>query len=525
MRGCFLLDTLNASPTTKNFKILDGIILERDDVIEIVKTESELLNKFVEFFTESDPDILIGYEIEMLSWGYLIERGYILNLNLIPLLSRVRISPKNKPEDGQPELTIPGRIILDFWRLLRHEIALQSYTFESIAYHVLHRRVPAFSFKTLTNWWNYPSGLYRNRVLRYYYDRIDSILEIIARLDLIGRTSELAKLFGIQFYEVLSRGSQFRVESMMLRLAKPQDYIAVSPSVQQRAKMRAPEFLPLIMEPESKFYVDPVIVLDFQSLYPSMIIAYNYCFSTCLGRVEHLGENVPFEFGATQLKIPRKYVKNLARKDLINISPCGVAYVKKSVREGILPRMLQEILDTRLMVKKSLKKNAGNKTLVKVLDARQLGLKLIANVTYGYTAANFSGRMPCIEVADSVVSKGRETLQRAINLVERTAEWGARVVYGDTDSLFVLIAGRSREEAFRIGAKIAEAVTEDNPSPVRLKLEKIFHPCILQTKKRYVGYMFESPEQVEPEYCAKGIETVRRDGCPAVSKVSGRISF
>lgn len=105
-----------------------------------------------------------------------------------------------------------------------------------------------------------------------------------------GRTSEYARLFGIQFYEVFSRGSQFRVESMMLRFAKPLNFIAVSPSMEQRAKMHAPEALPLIMEPESKFYTDPVIVLDFQSLYPSIIIAYNYCFSTCLGRIEHLGQ-------------------------------------------------------------------------------------------------------------------------------------------------------------------------------------------------------------------------------------------
>lgn len=52
--------------------------------------------------------------------------------------------------------------------------------------------------------------------------------------------------------------------------------------------MAAPECLPLIMEPESKFYPDPVLVLDFQSLYPSMVIGYNYCFSTCLGRVKNL---------------------------------------------------------------------------------------------------------------------------------------------------------------------------------------------------------------------------------------------
>ena len=71
--------------------------------------------------------------------------------------------------------------------------------------------------------------------------------------------------------------------------------------------------------------------------------------------------------------------------------------------------------------------------LRKMLDARQLGLKMIANVTYGYTAANFSGRMPCVEIADSIVQKGRETLERAIQLVNSTPEWRARVVYGDTD--------------------------------------------------------------------------------------------
>lgn len=54
---------------------------------------------------------------------------------------------------------------------------------------------------------------------------------------------------------------------------------------------------------------------------------------------------------------------------------------------------------------------------------------MIANVTYGYTAANFSGRMPCVEVGDSVVAKGRETLERAIKVVENTPKWNAKVVY------------------------------------------------------------------------------------------------
>ncbi|XP_064212236.1 DNA polymerase zeta catalytic subunit isoform X2 [Tribolium castaneum] len=500
--------------TTSGVITLDGVKPSevRCDLLN-VSTEEELLNELVKLVQNHDPDILVGYEIEMCSWGYLLDRGQALGHALVTSLARVR----EKHSRNEDSLRITGRILLDVWRLLRHEVALQSYTFENIVYHLLHQRIPLYSFKQLALWWHNP--LFRHRTISHYLFRTSGVLQILEQLDLIGRTSELARLFGIQFFEVLSRGSQFRVESMMLRLAKPLNFIPVSPSVQQRAKMKAPEFLPLILEPESKLYVDPVIVLDFQSLYPSMIIAYNYCFSTCLGKVANLGKNAPFEFGATQLKVSKKQVEKLLNDDCVNFSPCGVAFVKKQVRDGILPRMLREILDTRLMVKNAMKRNKDDQLLQKVLHSRQLGLKLIANVTYGYTSANFSGRMPAVEVGDSVVSKGRETLQRAIELVETTKEWGARVVYGDTDSLFVLVKGKSREEAFEIGKKIADAVTKANPDPVKLKLEKIYHPCILQTKKRYVGYMYESPDQTEPIYLAKGIETVRRDGCPAVSKM------
>lgn len=83
-------------------------------------------------------------------------------------------------------------------------------------------------------------------------------------------------------------------------------------------------------------------------------------------------------------------------------------------------------------------------------------------------------------MGDSVVSKAKETLERAIKLVESTPKWGARVVYGDTDSLFVLLKGKSKEEAFRIGAEMADAVTAANPKPVKLKFEKVMLPCILQ---------------------------------------------
>lgn len=84
--------------------------------------------------------------------------------------------------------------------------------------------------------------------------------------------------------------------------------------------------------------------------------------------------------------------------------------------------------------------------------------------------------------------------------------------------MFVLLKGRSVQEAFSIGREIASAITKMNPSPVTLKMEKVYYPCFLLTKKRYVGYSYESPDQSKPIFDAKGIETVRRDTCGAVSK-------
>ncbi|KAH8370569.1 hypothetical protein KR093_004143 [Drosophila rubida] len=503
--------------------------LDADIELQVVQSEAQAFEALLALCTRWDADIYAGYEIEMSSWGYVIERAKHLCFNIAPLLSRV---PSQKVRDFvdedreqftdlDVEMKLCGRILLDVWRLMRSEIALTSYTFENVMYHILHKRCPWHSPRVLSDWFGSPCT--RWIVLEYYLERVRGTLALLGQLDLLGRTSEMAKLIGIQFYEVLSRGSQFRVESMMLRIAKPKNLVPLSPSVQQRAHMRAPEYLALIMEPESRFYADPLIVLDFQSLYPSMIIGYNYCFSTCLGRVEHLGSSSTFEFGASQLRVSRQMLQQLLERNLVTVSPCGVVFVKREVREGILPRMLSEILDTRQMVKQSMKLHKDSSALQRVLHSRQLGLKLMANVTYGYTAANFSGRMPAVEVGDSVVSKGRETLERAIKLVEMNEKWKVRVVYGDTDSMFVLVPGRNRAEAFRIGEEIAQAVTEMNPHPVKLKLEKVYQPCLLQTKKRYVGYMYETPDQQQPVYEAKGIETVRRDGCPAVAKMLEKV--
>eukprot|EP01135_Chromosphaera_perkinsii_P007361 Nk52_evm9s805 gene=Nk52_evmTU9s805 len=503
------------------------------DYFEIFSEEYEMLNSFSKKVRKLDPDILVGYEVNQSSIGYIIERCKTLKYNIVEQMSRLpfrqNLSKTKGPSIDREKdayaynhsnyIHITGRIVINVWRTMRKETSLNIYTFENVAFHVLHRRFPLFNHSTLQRWWNSRYCSERFKVIDYTSKRTAVNIDLLKAFNLIIRTSEQARLYGIDFSSVLSRGSQFRVESMMLRLVKPMNFLALSPSRKQVNEMNIPEALPLILEPENVFYANPVIVLDFQSLYPSIVIAYNMCYSTCLGK---LSEDEVLKLGTTLYENRKEFLASHS-KDIF-IAPNSALFASPNVRAGVLPTMLSEILKTRIMVKKSMKlhKKRGNSSLDKMLDARQFGLKMIANVTYGYTSANFSGRMPCIEIADAIVSTGKQTLERAINLVNETKKWNSRVVYGDTDSLFVEVIGASRQEAFRVGREIVQKVNEVNPKPVTLKFEKVFHPCILMKKKRYVGYMYETEEQVEGVVDAKGIETIRRDTCPVVSKMLGK---
>ena len=593
-------------------------------------TEMELLIAFRDMLVDVDPDLVMGYECQQSSLGYIFERSIHLNIpKYIPSFGRAAGDLGNQFDvdswGGQHAsgISMVGRVVFNVWRIMRSELALQSYSFESIAFHVLHQRISHFSHITLTKWYTGLSDLgaptpvqaspkkpkaaskvaYRDtehvsehqmqidgeegtqqpiiesqlhetpsapaddidleeaqndealqnrkleepkvrrrpedlvsnlaksdwnaapdrwRVDDYYLERAQCNFFLLDALNIVSRTSEFARMYGITFYSVLSRGSQYRVESLMLRMSKPQNYVCVSPTRQQVAQQLAPESIPLVMEPLSAFYTDPVLVLDFQSLYPSVMIAYNLCFSTCLGKIgtpsATLAPATSKRLGVINYEVPTGLVASL--RDQIYCSANGVMYVKPELRTGTISRMLHEILETRVMIKEAMKGvKKKDPILWSQLDSRQLGLKMIANVTYGYASASFSGRMPCVDVADSIVQTGRETLERAIKLINSTKEWGAKVVYGDTDSVFVLLKGATKDRAFKIGNEIAQRVTDDNPWPVKLKFEKVYHPCVLLAKKRYVGYMYESLDQEVPIFDAKGIETVRRDTCPAVSKI------
>lgn len=492
--------------------------------VAFYESEEEMFSGLADLVLLLDPDIISGFEVHSSSWGYLIERcTAIFDRDFCEEISRVKFKFFNSRRDAwgyshDSGIHIAGRHTLNIWRLLRSGLNLLKYTLENIAFHVLHERLPHFSPAVLTSLWECSDdSTSLTTLLSYYKKRTEVNIRLLQTQQTINQTIEQARLIGIDFYSVISRGSQYKVESVLVRLCKSEHFLVLSPSKVQVREQKALECIPLVMEPESAFYKSPLVVLDFQSLYPSIMIGYNYCYSTILGRVHEMNLKKN-EVGASKIDLTPGLLHEL--EDYLNISPNGVIYLKDSVRKSMLSKMLADILHTRLMVKTTMNDlKSKNETISKLLNNKQVALKLLANVTYGYTSASFSGRMPCSDVADSIVQTGRETLEKAISLIEGRSEWGAKVVYGDTDSLFVYLPGKSREEAFAYGKEMASAITACNPCPITLKFEKVYHPCILVSKKRYVGYSFERENQKEPKFDAKGIETVRRDGHPAQQKI------
>lgn len=110
------------------------------------ETEKELILILIEKIRLYNPDMLVGYEVQNASWGYLIERSALLGIHLVDALSRINTPPSDmirRDKWGYKKAStykICGRHMLNVWRLMRHELTLMSYTFENVVYHLLHHR-------------------------------------------------------------------------------------------------------------------------------------------------------------------------------------------------------------------------------------------------------------------------------------------------------------------------------------------------------------------------------------------------
>ena len=468
--------------------------------------EKKLLNAWADFVREVDPDILTGYNIQNFDLGYLIDRARSKKCDVFPYLGRIKkaqtkvrktiLQSKQMGKRENKKINIEGRVQFDLLLVLVRDYKLRSYTLNAVSYHFLQEQKEDVHHSIITDLQN-GDEYTRKRLAVYCLKDALLPLRLLDKLMCIINYMEMARVTGVPLSFLLLRGQQIKVVSQLLRKAVEYDFVMPAMKPGQGDDFSGA----LVIEPIRGYYGVPIATLDFASLYPSIMMAHNLCYTTLIDAKK-----------AEQFKLNEEY----------EITPSRSYFVTSKVRKGLLPEIVENLLAARKKAKEDLKKET-DPLKRKVLDGRQLALKMSANSVYGFTGAQV-GKLPCLQISQSVTAFGRVMIEHTKNLVEKlyTIENGcpknAQVIYGDTDSVMVNFGVETVAEAMEMGKRAATEVTKTFVNPIKLEFEKVYFPYLLINKKRYAGLYWTKPEIHDKMDC-KGIETVRRDNCPLVANL------
>ena len=499
----------DAKPFVRNVFVLDTCSLIVNTQIFEFSAEDKMLMAWRDFLDRVDPDVIIGYNIANFDFPYLLERAQHLKCTKFPYWSRLKnsksqskttnFSSKQMGSRDTKTTNTNGRIQLDLLQLVQRDHQLRSYTLNSVCAQFLGEQKEDVHHTMITELHN---GTPESRRRLAVYCLKDAYLpqRLMDKLMCLVNYTEMARVTGVPFNYLLSRGQQVKFISQLFRKALQQNLVI--PNLRTEGSEEQYEGATVI-EPTRGYYKEPIATLDFASLYPSIMQAHNLCYTTLLNKaqVEKLG-----------LKKDEDYI----------VTPNNDMFCTAKVRKGLLAQILEELLGARKRAKKELavEKDPFKKA---VLNGRQLALKVSANSVYGLTGATV-GKLPCLAIASSTTSYGRQMIERTKTEVEAryTIANGythdAQVIYGDTDSVMVRFGTEDLKEAMKLGEDAANFVSGKFIKPIKLEFEKVYYPYLLINKKRYAGLYWTNPEKHD-KMDSKGIETVRRDNCRLVQTV------
>ncbi|EGG13498.1 DNA polymerase delta catalytic subunit [Cavenderia fasciculata] len=469
--------------------------------------EKSLLREWRKFIIKVDPDIIIGYNIANFDLPYLIERSRALKIGDFSLLSRIKtthskikkatFSSQNLGTREGKEVSMPGRTQLDIIQAIQRDHKLSSYSLNNVSAHFLKEQKEDVHYSIIADLQNGTDDD-RRRLAVYCIKDAQLPLKLLDKLMILINYAEMSRVTGVPLSYLLGRGEGIKVVSQLYRKAMEEDLLLPTKRVSDVDVSFQGAY---VIDPQVGFYDEPIATLDFTSLYPSIMMAHNLCYTTLLTAADK--EKVD----------PNDYT----------LTPSGSAFIKPSHRKGILPKILEELLGARKKAKDDLK-NEKDPFKRAVLDGRQLALKISANSVYGFTGARV-GKLPCLDISRSVTAFGRVMLDTTKNYVENTYtiangyENDAKIIYGDTDSVMVKFGVKTVAEAIELGRKASKEITAKCfIRPINLDFEKVYYPYLLINKKRYAG-LFWTKTDTHDKMDVKGLEVVRRDNCPLVRMV------
>lgn len=432
-------------------------------------SDSSIIREFVMHVRESDPDIIVGYNSNKFDWPYLLERAKLNKIKL-DIGRRVDSEPTTSVHG---HVSIPGRLNVDIYDFAEEVPEVKMKTLEEVSeyFGVLKKED-----RVMLSWMDIPrlwSGSDEGRKLVLEYNKHDLVATLGLARKFIPFGIQLSGLTGIPLDQVMAASVGFRLEFYLMRQAYKAGEL-----VPNRVERKAESYKgAVVLKPKPGVHED-VVVLDFTSMYPSIMIKYNVGPDTLLRPGEEVPAHVAPDVGHRFRKEPPGFFKNV----------------------------LKNLLEARKRIRERLRRMDRSHPDYNIFDERQKAIKLLANAAYGYMGWP-AARWYCRECAEAVTAWGRHNILQA---VRKARELGLEVIYGDTDSLFL----KNRPGLIDEFVKWVE-----EELGFEIKVDKVYKRVFFtEAKKRYVGLT------VDGETDVVGFEAIRGDWAEVAKEVQFEVA-
>ncbi len=456
--------------TTKKFET-------NDERIKFVESEEDLIKEFERTIKVYDPEIIFGYGSDWFDLPYILERANMVGM-------KIRIGVDNSTirlsRGRLPHVKIFGINHIDLYEFVRNIIGptleTETYDLSSVASEVIGDKKIEVKGEEISKLFN------ENKLeLLSKYCLKDSELTYKIGIKFLPIIVEMSKIVGQPMFDVSRMTYGLCDEWFLIKHSHEFNELIPEKPIGKEIEDRLTRTYTgaYVHQPKPGLYKN-VVVFDFRSLYPSIIISHNIC--------------------------PTTLDKDCKRKVY---NPEKTHWFCKDIR-GMIPSLLKELVERRAEIKRILK-NVKNEKRV-FLEARSYALKTIANAMYGYLGFPRS-RWYSIPCAESVTSFGRYYIRKVIDLFGKKFE----VIYGDTDSIMIALGNKRIEEAM----EIQKEINKNLPPYMNLEFQGFYPRGIFVSvkegkrgaKKRYA--LIDKGGKI----IIKGFEYVRRDWAEIAKKV------
>jgi DNA polymerase I len=447
-------------------------VVEEDNIFRecepLTGNEKDIITKFAELIRKEDPDIITGYNIDNYDIKKILERANATKMKDAMPWGR---------DMGQPRVVndrfwrLKGRIIVDALWAVKRELRPKQETLNAVSLQVLGESKLDVDPKKMDDEWKNN----REKVIKYCIKDADLALKILLKVGTVRKGMDLSTVARLPLDDALNAGSSQLADSLLIREADRQK---VGVPLTGRREEGDP------IEGGYVHTMNPglyhwVCVLDFKSMYPSLIIAKNICFTTLS------------PIGAI-------------------VAPSGAKFLSPDKRVGILPKILKDLMRQRDEIKAKMK-TATDEVEKRYLNGLQEAVKVLMNTFYGVFASNFY-RFTDKNIGAAITAFARDNVKRIITEVGKE---GVTVIYSDTDSVFMQSPANGLDGSVNFGKDMAKRYTTEGGT---LEFEKLLEPLFSHgKKKRYVGRVVW-PSRSE-ELLVRGYEIRRSDSFELQSRL------